>query len=49
MAYRIISGAGIYPHWLRGQRASCLISEYGWTMEQMMEWMGWEELSTARH
>ena len=49
MAYRVITAAGIYPHWLRGQRASCLISEYGWTMEQMMEWMGWEELSTARH
>ena len=49
MAYRIINATGVYPHWLRAQRASCLIAEYGWPMEQMMEWMGWEELSTARH
>lgn len=38
----------LYPHFLRGQRASCLISFYGWSMEEMMEWMGWEELTTAR-
>jgi integrase len=49
MAYRIITATGMYPHWLRAQRASCLISEYGWKMEMMMEWMGWEELTTARH
>lgn len=48
-AYRIITATGFYPHWLRAQRASCLIVEYGWKMEMMMEWMGWEELSTARH
>lgn len=48
-AYRIIDSTGYYPHWLRAQRASCLIVEYGWKMEMMMEWMGWEELSTARH
>lgn len=48
-AYRIITTTGFYPHWLRAQRASCLIAEYGWKMEMMMEWMGWEELSTARH
>ena len=40
---------GIYPHYLRGQRASCLISYNGLSMEQMMEWMSWEELRTARH
>ena len=49
MAYKIITTTGVYPHWLRAQRASCLISEYGWKMEMMMEWMGWEELTTARH
>jgi integrase len=48
-AYKIITATGVYPHWLRAQRASCLIKEYGWPMEMMMEWMGWEELSTARH
>jgi len=48
-AYQIITKVGIYPHWLRAQRASCLISFYRMTMEEMMEWMGWEELSTARH
>jgi hypothetical protein len=40
---------GIYPHYLRGQRASCLISWNGLSMEQMMEWMSWEELKTAMH
>jgi integrase len=48
-AYRIMKEIGIYPHWLRAQRASCLIAFWGFTMEQMMEWMGWEELTTARH
>ncbi len=48
-AYQIFSKIGIHPHWLRAQRASCLTSFYGWPMEKMMEWMGWEELTTARH
>lgn len=48
-AYVIISEVGVYPHWLRAQRASCLISFYRMSMEEMMEWMCWEELSTARH
>lgn len=47
-SYQIFTGIGIYPHWLRAQRASCLISFYDWKMEEMMEWMGWEELTTAR-
>jgi len=47
-AYQILTSIGIHPHWLRAQRASCLISFYGLKMEEMMEWMGWEELSTAR-
>jgi len=47
-AWQIFNKIGIYPHWLRAQRASCLISFWGFTMEEMMEWMGWEELSTAR-
>jgi hypothetical protein len=38
---------GIYPHYLRAQRASCLITWNGLSMEQMMEWMSWEELKTA--
>ncbi len=48
-AYKIIVKTGTYPHYLRGQRASCLIAFYGMTMESMMEWMGWEEIGTARH
>jgi len=48
-AYRKFKGIGIYPHWLRAQRASCLVSFWRFTMEEMMEWMGWEELTTARH
>jgi integrase len=48
-AWQKFAGVGIYPHWLRAQRASCLISFWRFTMEEMMEWMGWEELTTARH
>jgi len=47
-SYQILTQIGIYPHWLRAQRACCIISFYGYSMEEMMEWMGWEELSTAR-
>ena len=47
--YQIITDLGIYPHWLRAQRASCLVSFYRMSMDKMMEWMAWEELSTARH
>lgn len=47
-AYQILTSINIYPHWLRAQRASCLISFYGMKMEEMMEWMGWQELTTAR-
>jgi len=46
--YHALENVGIYPHWLRAQRASCLISFWGFTMEGMMEWMSWEELSTAQ-
>jgi len=46
--YRAFGHVGIYPHWVRAQRASCLISFWGFTMEGMMEWMSWEELSTAQ-
>jgi len=48
-AYKIITKTGLYPHYLRGQKASCLIAFYGMTMEEMMEYMGWEEIGTARH
>jgi integrase len=37
----------LYPHWLRAQRASCLISFYGMSVEEMMEWFGWSEAKTA--
>jgi len=40
---------GIFPHYLRAQRASCLITWNGLSMEQMMEWMSWEEMKTAMH
>jgi len=46
--YRSFREIGIYPHWIRAQRACCLISFWGFTMEGMMEWMSWEELSTAQ-
>ena len=47
--WKIFNKYGFYPHWLRAQRASCLISWNGLSMDQMMEWTGWEELSTAMH
>lgn len=47
--WKIFDRHGFYPHWLRAQRASCLISWNGLSMEQMMEWMSWEELKTAMH
>lgn len=47
--WKLFNKYGIYPHYLRGQRASCLISWNGLSMEQMMEWMSWEELKTAMH
>jgi integrase len=37
----------LYPHWLRAQRASCLISFYNMSVEEMMEWFGWSEAKTA--
>jgi integrase len=39
----------LYPHWLRAQRASCLISFYNLRMEAMMQFLGWEEIETARN
>ena len=47
--WKIFNKYGIYPHYLRAQRASCLISYNGLSMEQMMEWMSWEHLKTAMH
>lgn len=38
---------GIFPHYLRAQRMSCLITWNGLTMEQAMEWMCWENWETA--
>jgi integrase len=46
-AWRALRKIGIYPHWLRAQRASCLIAFWGFSMEQMMEWMGWKGLVSA--
>ena len=48
-AWKALKQINIYPHWCRAQRASCLIGYWGFTMEQMMEWMGWLELTTAMH
>jgi integrase len=46
-AWQILNEIGIYPHWLRAQRASSLISFHNFNMEEMMEWLSWVELSTA--
>lgn len=47
--WKIFKEYDIYPHYLRGQRASCLIAWNGLSMDQMMEWMSWEEFKTAMH
>jgi len=45
-AYKILDKIGIYPHWLRSQRASCLKSFYNLRDEDAMEWAGWEDSDT---
>lgn len=44
----ITNGMGLYNHWFRAQRASCLTSFYNMRQEKMMEWMTWEHEQTAR-
>lgn len=46
--YSYVLRLALYFRWLRAQRASCLIAFYGMSMEEMMEWLGWEHLGTAR-
>lgn len=47
--YRKFIKHGIYPHWLRGQRASCLRSVYGYHLDDLMDWFSWLDLRTAKH
>lgn len=47
-AYMILCKTGYYPHWYRAQRACCLASFYGFTLEKIMDWLSWDELTTAR-
>ena len=45
--WKVFKPYGIYPHYLRAQRASCLTTWNGLRQEQMMEWMSWENWETA--
>lgn len=45
--YTKLKPLGIYPHWLRAQRASCLRSYYHFTMDQIMDWFTWIDIKTA--
>ena len=45
--YRIIADAGYHPHWLRAQRASCLVLEYDYDLAPLMAWFRWEDIQTA--
>lgn len=47
--YRKFIKHGVYPHLLRSQRASCLRSEYGFHLEDLMDWFTWLDLRTAKH
>ena len=40
---------GIWPHWMRAQRASCLAVIHHWNLEQIKTWYSWEKLETAAH
>jgi len=47
-AYAIICKTGTHPHYLRSQRASCLVSFYNYTVSELMEWFTWMEITTAQ-
>ena len=49
--YRIVSGLDpqVFPHWFRGQRASQLAFEYGFSVHDLIEFFNWKSLSTAIH
>ncbi len=48
-AYRILVALDkqVYPHWFRAQRASQLAEEYGFHVQELMEWFCWQEAATA--
>ena len=48
-AYKALTSIGIFPHWLRAQRASCLKAFYNLPDEVAMEWAGWEDPKTFSH
>jgi integrase len=47
--YRKFIKHGVYPHWLRSQRASCLRSVYRFRLEDLLDWFSWLDLRTAKH
>lgn len=48
-AYEIWKRYGLWTHLLRGLRALDLQQYYGWTMNQVRQYMGWANLNTAQH
>ena len=39
----------IFPHWFRGQRASQLALEYGFSIHDLVDFFNWKDLQTAIH
>jgi hypothetical protein len=39
--------SGVWSHWARSMRASCLGSEYKWNKSQLDNWFGWEDLGAT--
>jgi hypothetical protein len=37
----------LWLHWVRSQRACCLVSEYGFRLEDLIDWFTWEHIDTA--
>lgn len=48
-AYQIMDKIGIYPHWLRDQRALCLVQFYHLGAYELKEWFDWESVEMALH
>ncbi len=40
---------GIWLHWIRGQRASCLRTFYKFEPEDVRDWFSWSSINTALH
>lgn len=49
-AYQILTALdkNIWNHWFRSERAKQLAIEYGWTLDELLEFFKWENIKEAR-